>query len=100
MLHKDSKPSIFAALPLYQCHKQVRAFKINLIEQGKLNEPTQFTGGSYWLLSSPPDGQAVEVPDDYIQKYNPEVGGYFVAYDDGYMSYSPSGAFEGGYTQI
>jgi len=96
----DLMPGKFDALPLYQCHKQVRAFKINLIEQGKLNEPTQFTGGSYWLLSTPPNGQAVEVPAEYVAKHKPEVGGYFVVYDDGYTSYSPAKAFEEGYTRI
>jgi hypothetical protein len=30
----------------------------------------------------------------------PSVGGYYVVYDDGYKSYSPSEAFEGGYTKI
>jgi len=78
----------------------VRAFKISQIEQGKLNEPTQFVGGSYYLLSAPPIAHAVEVAAEFVDKHKPEIGGYFVAYDDGYYSYSPASAFEGGYTRI
>jgi hypothetical protein len=36
----------------------------------------------------------------YIAKHNPQVGGYFVEYDDGYHSFSPAEAFEAGYTLI
>ena len=30
----------------------------------------------------------------------PEVGGYYVVYEDGYKSFSPAGAFESGYTPL
>ena len=95
----EQQPAPFADLPLYKCHKQVRAFKISQIEQGKANEPTPYHGGSYWLLSTPPNGHAVEVPVAYMNKHDPAIGGYFVAYEDGYISYSPAKAFEDGYTK-
>jgi hypothetical protein len=41
-----------------------------------------------------------QVSDEYIAKHKPEVGGYFVVYDDGYKSFSPAKAFEEGYTRI
>jgi hypothetical protein len=40
----------------------------------------------------------VDVP--YLKKHRPQIGGYFVLYDDGYMSFSPAKAFEDGYTRI
>ena len=43
------------------------------------------------------------VPDDtpnYMHKHKPEVGGYYVVYEDGYKSFSPAGAFESGYTLL
>ncbi len=40
------------------------------------------------------------VSEEYIDKHNPQPGGYFVVYDDGYQSFSPAKAFEEGYTPI
>ncbi len=36
----------------------------------------------------------------FLAKHNPEPGGYFVQYADGYKSFSPAQAFEEGYTRI
>ena len=46
------------------------------------------------------DGRFVPVSDEYMHKHNPQVGGYYVIYDDGYESFSPAKAFEEGYTLI
>ena len=35
-----------------------------------------------------------------LEKSAPGVGGYFVRYEDGYESFSPAAAFEGGHTPI
>lgn len=40
---------------------------------------------------------SVTVPDSYIEKHNPQAGGYFVRYPDGYESFSPAKSFEQGY---
>ena len=83
-------------LPLYQCHKKVRAAKIlaiittadpegaSLILEGIGNKGIQVD--SAWLTRNP----AVA------------VGGYFVEYQEGdrYTAYSPAGPFEAGYTLI
>ena len=42
----------------------------------------------------------VLVLQPYVEKHAPRVGGYFVRYDDGYESFSPAAAFEGGYTSV
>ena len=45
--------------------------------------------------------QTLIVPlDGFVQKHNPQSGGYYVRYEDGYESYSPAEAFESGYTPI
>ena len=36
----------------------------------------------------------------YCQQHKPKSGGYFVRYEDGYESFSPAAAFEGGHTPI
>lgn len=33
----------------------------------------------------------------YLEKHNPQIGGYYVLYPDGYESWSPAEAFEAGY---
>ena len=41
-----------------------------------------------------------DVESSYINKHCPEVGGYYVQYQDGYESYSPAEAFESGYSRV
>lgn len=77
-------------MPKYICHKIVWALKIKLITNAifgigcKLN----WTDESY---------ESIIVDADYIAKHNPYAGGYYVVYEDGYKSFSPSDAFEKGY---
>ena len=40
----------------------------------------------------------ITVAADWFNKHAPQVGGYYVVYDDGYKSFSPAKAFEEGYT--
>ncbi len=42
----------------------------------------------------------VNVSQEWLDKHKPEIGGYFVVYEDGYQSYSPAKAFEEGYTRL
>jgi len=78
-------------LPKYKCKKEVWAFKIEKIrgENGKI-----------FLKPSDPGYNKIEVSHDYVNKHNPQIGGYYVRYKDGYESYSPAKAFEEGYDLI
>jgi hypothetical protein len=86
------------ALPRYRCHKEVSALKIATItpfhrfdtpaESGAVIVPVEVGYGAF------------RVSDEYLRKHNPQVGGYYVVYEDGYLSFSPSEAFESGYTKI
>ena len=81
----------FKTLPEYDCHKTVWAVKIDKMQQ--------MQDGTAWII--PPVESGVEpfvVSADYVLRHNPEVGGYFVCYKDGYQSWSPARAFEEGYT--
>lgn len=73
----------------YQSHKVVEAFQIIEIVQ----DITQQT-----VLKGVED--TVYVDDEYMDKHQPKVGGYFVLYADGYESWSPAEAFESGYTEV
>lgn len=74
-------------LAQYACHKLVNAGQITAINAASLTIDDE-------------DGNAISriVSDEWLKKHNPEVGGYFVVYADGYESYSPVEAFEKGYT--
>lgn len=80
-------------LPIYQCHKKVRAAKIADIGFILDGDST-----AIMYLDGINNGLVVDI--DYIKKHCPQNGGYYVVYDDGYESYSPAEAFENGYTKI
>jgi hypothetical protein len=79
-------------MPKYLCSKEVWALKIERVDinhQGKA------------LLLIEDEGFApVEVSKDYVNKHQPEAGGYYVVYSGGYESFSPADAFESGYQLI
>lgn len=83
-----------AEMPRYQCHKKVWALKIAAIEIHKDQSATiapeharyaPFTTAAGW-------GERWKGSKNDL--------GYYVVYDDGYKSWSPTKAFEEGYTLI
>ena len=76
-------------MPQYLCNKKVGALKIKDIV-GNI------------------DGSATLTPEDtayapfvvdryYVKTHEPQAGGYYVVYKDGYQSFSPADIFENGY---
>ena len=91
-----NKPS--GELPKYVSHKEVWALKIKDIKGSQ-------TGDA--VLSFEEEGYAdIPVTAEWCRKHDPThsgmawVGGYYVVYKDGYVSWSPAEAFEEGYTLI
>ena len=78
--------SAMMELPLYDCHKQVRACLIKEVRALHLQ-----------LIPADEKLAPIELDQQYFDKHRPQAGGYFVVYEDGYKSYSPAEAFEGGY---
>lgn len=78
-------------LPLYQCHKQVRAAKITGIAPQN-SETLTITLHLGDILGE------VEVTSEWLAKHKPQIGSYFVVYSDSYTSCSPAEPFESGYT--
>lgn len=102
-----------AQMPLYQCHKKVRALKIVHVEKVPreyllhVDPRTEATAQGLQVAMASASREATEtffhpivVSDEWVSKHNPEAGGYYVQYDDGYTSYSPAKAFEEGYTRL
>ena len=87
-----SEQTALMEMPKYLCSKTVWALKIKRVDinhQGKA------------LLLIEDEGFApVEVSKEYVDKHQPEEGGYYVVYVGGYKSFSPADAFEGGYEKI
>ena len=84
-------------MPEYQCHKRVHALKIKdmsfiVDSSGDID--------NYVLVPEEPGYEPFNISIAYMKKHDPEVGGYYVVYGDGYQSYSPAKAFEEGYTRL
>lgn len=91
---QDTNEGGAAEMPRYECHKQVWALKIKDVE--KSDDP-------YFPAQLVPEeaGYApIKVSAGFLSKHNPQIGGYYVVYKDGYASYSPAKAFEEGYTRV
>ena len=80
-----------AEMPRYQSHKKVWAFKIASIK---------YEGAGAVITPVEDDYAPFVVDADYMRQHAPQVGGYYVVYNDGYKSWSPAEAFEGGYTRL
>lgn len=81
-----------AEMPRYQCHKKVWALKIKDIKVA--------SDGTAVITPSEPGFGEFDVESSYVDKHCPQPGGYYVQYEGGYESYSPSEAFDSGYTRI
>ncbi len=87
-------------MPRYRCHKVVRALKIGRLIMDGAGEPDRDSDGGAMIFPAELGYEPFKVDRAYIAKHDPQVGGYYVVYDDGYKSFSPAKAFEDGYTLI
>jgi hypothetical protein len=89
-------------MPKYRSHKEVWALKIADVKKDSdmAAKENRETDGSATLVFEDGRYAPVKVPHDYVRKHNPQPGGYYVVYKDGYKSWSPAEAFESGYTKI
>lgn len=93
---RAADPGAAAEMPRYQCHKQVWALKIRAIEFAD--------DGWQSAKIAPADAGYAQfnTKDGYRPKFtgNEDDLGYYVVYADGYESWSPTKAFEEGYTRL
>ena len=82
------QPIVTTGIRQWRSHKKVRAEKILDVQIGLQTVALTFAVG-----------EAI-VSHQWNIKHRPLPGGYFVAYEDGYCSFSPAKAFEDGYTEI
>ena len=93
---------VAGAMPRYKCHKEVNALKIEAIDldSTKAIDEGRETDGSAIITPADEGYGPFRVDHDFVLKHGPQAGGYYVAYEDGYRSYSPAKAFEDGYTRL
>ena len=99
-------------MPRYKCHKEVWALKIKSVTKAnpptiqelqdildeKINPTDEEIVGA--IIEPEEEGYAAfPVSRKFMLKHDPQVGGYYVVYADGYKSFSPAKAFEEGYTR-
>jgi len=94
----DSVTPAKRELPKFRSHKIVYALKIKGIVDP--STPDNESDGSMIIEPAEWGYAPFRVPASYFQKHQPQVGGYYVVYEDGYKSFSPAKAFESGYTKI
>lgn len=96
----------------YQCHKRVKALKINLAERNPgTGEITIYRQDG----PASPEADGVFYEPAFVldaetskrfagifdrDKFPEPDGGYYVEYEDGYVSWSPTKAFEEGYSVV
>jgi hypothetical protein len=76
-------------MPIYQCHKRVQALKIaDVIVADAI------------LVFEDQRFPELKVDPKLFARRLPEIGDYYVVYEDGYASISPAKSFEEGYTAL
>jgi len=80
-------------MPRYKCHKEVHALKITkIVENPNRSVDLFFEEEGYAPIN-------IEAPESLRFKKSIDPG-YLVVYEDGYRSWSPTKAFEKGYSRI
>jgi hypothetical protein len=82
-----------AEIPRWRCHKEVHAAKIAALE-------TREDGSA--VIAPVGGGYTIHARPGWRERFkgSEQDTGYYVLYDDGFESWSPSKAFEEGYTRI
>ncbi|EPH4636067.1 DUF2829 domain-containing protein [Escherichia coli] len=88
--------STFQVFPKYKCHSIIRASKIkDIVIVGKAYAPIF---GSIEVVE--PKGMTLRVDGVFLEKFRPQIGGYLVTAENGYLVYVPEKAFEKCYSRV
>lgn len=88
---------VMAQMPKYRSHKEVWALKISRVELVGCDTTTD---ENPIVTVAFEDETFAPKKFNLHSKPNPKAGWYYVVYDDGYESFSPTKAFEDGYTRV
>lgn len=85
-------------LPRWKCHKEVSAARI-----ARIITHVDGSADLIVVLDETATGvskTSIAVTPSWMERFKPEVNGFYVLYNDGYASFSPAKAFLEGYTRI
>jgi len=99
---EEENGSVSREMPKYKCTKIVHALKIAdvVFDRDLADKENRETDGTAFITPEDTGFAVFKVDAGYVSKHNPQAGGYYVVYEDGYKSWSPAEAFEKGYTRI
>lgn len=107
---KDQAPigQAMTPMPKYRSHKEVFALKIAAIayDCDAAKAENRDSDGSATITPADRGYAPFTADHAYVVRHllhvsaDQIVGGYYVQYDDGYLSFSPAKAFEEGYTRL
>lgn len=94
--------SVSAEMPKYKCHKEVWALKVSAIHPQfkKADDDVGVIPDGVVVVPAEEGYAPFFVEQAWFDRHKPQVGGYIVHYQGGYVSYSPEYDFESGYTRI
>jgi len=94
--------TVLSEFPKYICHKEVHALKIEsiLFDRDVARNQCRQTDGTAMITPVDKRYTPFKVGVGFVAKHNPQAGGYYVVYEDGYESFSPAEAFEDGYELV
>lgn len=87
-------------MPLYHCHKRVRALEIARVEVRIPGVEFAFNERTHTILFKDENFQPENVKYEVVARYMPVRGDFYVQYEDGHVSISPRAAFIDGYTKV
>lgn len=88
--------STFQVFPKYKSHSIIRASKIkDIVIVGEAYAPIF---GSIEVVE--PKGMTLRVDGVFLEKFRPQIGGYLVTAENGYLVYVPEKAFEKCYSRV
>jgi len=102
-IHADDSPhhaKLEDAIPRYQSHKVVGALKIGAVIEVEIDEG---------IVTFEPEDKSLGIErvmtrPGWLDRFEGDIGaddlGYWVQYEDGFSSWSPTDAFESGYSRI
>ena len=98
----NENASAAAEMPRYVSHKTVWALKIKSIDYDTVvaEAENRDSDGSATITPADEHYAPFKVDHAYYIKHDPQPGGYYVVYADGYKSFSPAEPFEQGYTLV
>lgn len=94
-----------AEMPRYKCHKIVYALKIADIQAAcgdRVAAPNEESDGGMFITPADDGYAPFRAKHDWPRKFHGSKDdfGYYVVYENGYASWSPTKAFEEGYEKL